>query len=124
MPAKKKRTKKEEIRVRKSAIAALNSLTMADTRPVLDELDRLRKDLAEANAALAAKTKDLEANDRAFAAIAGERTFLWEEIDRFRNRLMDYIGWEMKLPEDARVALNKVRAQEVEDALDEDAEES
>lgn len=69
--------------------------------------------------------KKLAANARAFARIDGERTFLWEEIDRFRSRLMDFIGWEMQLPEDARVALNKVRAQESEDQNpDEDAEET
>lgn len=80
--------------------------------------------VAELTAALAAKDKELAADARAFAAIDGERTFLWEEIDRFRNRLMDYIRWEMLLPEDARVALNKVRAQDFEDALDADADEA
>jgi chromosome segregation ATPase len=166
LSAKKKRTKKKEIRVRKSAVAALTSLTMSDSRPVLDELDRLRRllattesdrmyveqRLAEANELLksgqetmrghagvvvelsekiadlqwrlAAKEKELAIRERTITGFAGERDFLWEEIDRFRNRVMDYIRWQALLPEDARLALSKVTAQEFEDELDEDAEKS
>jgi chromosome segregation ATPase len=83
----------------------------------------LTQKLADLRKQLAAKDKELAADARAFAAIDGERTFLWEELDRFRDRLLDHIRWEMQLPEDARAALNKVRAQAFEDQLNEDAEE-
>jgi hypothetical protein len=84
----------------------------------------LNQKLADLQRQLTAKDKELAADARALAAIDGERTFLWEEIDRFRDRLLNYIRWEMQLPEDARVALNQVRAQALEDQLDEDAEEA
>jgi hypothetical protein len=95
--------------------------TMREHAGVVVELN---EKLADLQRQLAAKDKELERDARAFAGIDGEITFLWEEIDRFRDRLLNYIRWEMQLPEDARVALNKVRAQEFEDKLDEDAEET
>jgi hypothetical protein len=150
MTTKKKRTKREEVRIRMSALAALNSLTHADTRPALDELARLRvrlaameeitaaqdatmgdhaavvmelnEKLADLQRQLAAKEKELERDDRAFVAFGAERDFLWEEIDRFRNRVMDYIRWETLLPEDVRAALQKVRAQQFADEREEDDE--
>jgi chromosome segregation ATPase len=82
----------------------------------------VNQELADLQRQLAAKDKELAADARAFAGINGEITFLWEEIDRFRDRLLNYIRWEMMLPEDARAALNKVRAQELENKLAEDAE--
>jgi hypothetical protein len=95
--------------------------TMREHAGVVAELN---EKLADLQRQLAAKDKELERDARAFAGINGEVTFLWEEIDRFRDRLLNYIRWEMQLPEDARVALNTVRAQEFEDKLDEDAEET
>jgi hypothetical protein len=95
--------------------------TMREHAGVVVELN---EKLADLQRQLAAKDKELERDARAFAGINGEITFLWEEVDRFRDRLLNYIRWEMQLPEDARVALNKVRAQEFEDKLDEDAEET
>ena len=88
------------------------------------DLMRMEKLLNEANARLAAKERELASCDRTITAFSAERDFLWEEIDRFRNRVMDYIRWQALLPEDALLALSKVTAQEFEDELDEDAEES
>jgi RNA polymerase-interacting CarD/CdnL/TRCF family regulator len=153
MPAKKERTRKTPtLTLRTKALDALARLTDADVDGYMAKAEEWRRRMVEAeellkkgeatlfaNAAavvetnqkladlqrqLAAKDKELERDARAFAGIDGEITFLWEEIDRFRDRLLNYIRWEMQLPEDARVALNTVRAQEFEDKLDEDAEET
>jgi hypothetical protein len=58
---------------------------------------------------LTATDKELETDERHFAGLAGERDFLWEEIDRYRNRLMDFIRWDAMLPEDLSEAVRKVR---------------
>lgn len=122
MPAKRKAPKK---RARRSAEPQRVRETVAENNVRLRaRLGELLSDHFKDVDRIEELEKKLAANARAFARIDGERTFLWEEIDRFRSRLMDYIGWEMQLPEDARVALNKVRAQESEDDKpDEDAED-
>lgn len=63
---------------------------------------------------LAAKERELEGADREMAGVAGTIDFLWEEIDRYRNSLMDHIRWDAMLPEDLLEAVGKVRMQAYE----------
>jgi hypothetical protein len=109
MPAKKKRTKTGTVRVRKSALAALNSLTKADTSPALDEIRCLRVKLAameeitaaqyvtmaqhaavvvELNQALADKKKDLSEAMATLSFQVGEIKRLTDE--RARDRRADF----------------------------------
>ena len=88
MSAKQKRTKKEEISVRKSAIAALNSLTVADTRPVLDELDRLRKLVFSTESDRMYLEKQLAELNELLIAEKRELEFWVEESDRHRDKVV------------------------------------
>lgn len=65
--------------------------------------------VVELNEALAKKNKELEGAYRNAAGVAGTLDFLWSEIDRYRNSLMDHIRWDAMLPEDLREAVRKVR---------------
>jgi hypothetical protein len=70
--------------------------------------------VVELNEKLAEKEKKLEGADRQAVGAAGVVDFLWEEIDRYRNRCIDFIRWDAMLPDDLREAVRKVRSQAYE----------
>lgn len=80
----------------------------------------LNQKLADLQRQLAAKDKELEADERRFAANGAGVDFLWEEIDRYRNRLIQHLEWDAMLPEDLREAVRKVRVQAYADEHDDD----
>jgi chromosome segregation ATPase len=135
MPAKKKQKSDRQTMLELTEALSLVTQEWREAKEKVAQAEALLKSgkatmmehakvVTELSEALAARDKELGMYARALAAIDGERTFLWEEIDRFRNRLLDFIRWEMLLPESARVELNKVRAQDFADQLDDDASEA
>lgn len=59
--------------------------------------------------------QQLQTTERQLDAFAGERDFLWEEIDRYRNRLIDFLRWDAMLPEKLRDEVRRVRAADYAD---------
>jgi ABC-type transporter Mla subunit MlaD len=85
---------------------------------VIDRWAKMENDLADAHKKIAelteqlgAKDKELEGAYRNAAGVSATIDFLWGEIDRYRNRLMDHISWDAMLPDDLRKAVQKVRTE-------------
>jgi alpha-D-ribose 1-methylphosphonate 5-triphosphate synthase subunit PhnG len=121
MAAKKKRTSDRQTmldeldRLRKLLSTTEDDLMHMEKR--LTEANELfakgkettRSVVLELTQTLAKKDKQIEGADRERAGVNAMIDFLWEEIDRYRNRLMDHIRWDGMLPKDLHEAMQKVR---------------
>jgi hypothetical protein len=58
---------------------------------------------------LAAKDKELAADERYALGFAAEIDFVWEELDRYRNRLMEFLRDQAMLPEKLRREIQQAR---------------
>lgn len=105
MSAKKQPTLREQLAAAQRQAHAEHEL--------LAEKVHIITDLAQTNVRLdqqlAATEKELDGAYRQAAGVNGTIDFLWEEIDRYRNRLMEHIHWDAMLPDDLREAVRKVR---------------
>ncbi|MEK6225535.1 MAG: hypothetical protein AABM40_04485 [Chloroflexota bacterium] len=99
------------------ALASRQHTTIMENAKVVVELNQK---LADLQRQLAAKDKELGADERRFAAHGADVDFLWEEIDRYRNRLIQHLEWDAMLPEDLREAVRTVRVQAYADEHDDD----
>ena len=135
MPARKKRTDALRIAALEKQLAATEEVADAQSAMIFDhasvvtvlterleaaqmlvqiQSDTIRRhvpELVELQKQLAAKDKELEGAYRNAAGVSGTIEFLWEEIDRYRNRLMGHISWDAMLPDDVRTAVQKVRTE-------------
>jgi chromosome segregation ATPase len=101
----KKKTAAQRVTELERKLAEADAL-LAKGKETLREHAGGMVELAEA---LAKKNKELEGAHRNAAGVAATIDFLWSEIDRYRNSLMDHIRWDAMLPEDLREAVRKVR---------------